>query len=57
MKNIIDRIADFIAWRLPRRVLYFSVIRAWAIATTGEYSDREATSVKVIEIVEIIKRK
>jgi hypothetical protein len=32
------RVYQWLAWRLPRRVLYWAVIRAWSIATTGQWS-------------------
>jgi hypothetical protein len=32
-----ERIAGQVAWWLPRKVVYFAVIRAWAHATDGQY--------------------
>ena len=41
-----------VADRLPRRVVYFALIRAWAYATTGKYGTtlvREVAAYKVVE--------
>ena len=40
-----QRLARWIADHLPRRVVYFAVVRAWAEATTGQWSDTEATGI------------
>ena len=32
------KIASWLAYQLPKSVIYFAVIRAWAYATTGEWS-------------------
>jgi len=40
-----------IADRLPRRVVYFALIRAWAYATTGDYSETVATEVTAETVV------
>ncbi len=45
--RIKERIQFWLVWRLPKWVIYFSVIRAWAYATTGQFSDVDATVVSV----------
>ncbi len=42
---------QWIANHLPRRVIYFCVIRAWAYATTGKYSSTIAPDITVAEIL------
>lgn len=37
----------WIADRLPRKLVYFAVIRAWAVATTGEFSNTNALRITV----------
>lgn len=46
-------LSERIAWWLPKRIIYFCVIRAWAWATTGKYSD---TIVPDITVEKILKR-
>lgn len=41
-----DKIINKIVGWMPRRMLYFAVIRAWAIATTGKYGDRTPDSLR-----------
>ena len=50
-RPLLDTLCNRIAWLLPRRILYFAVIRAWAIATRDEYSTAEAGQVTVGEVV------
>ena len=37
--------ARWIVWRLPKRVLYWAVIRVWADATIEAYPDTEPDKV------------
>lgn len=48
-----ERFCEWIAWHLPRHVVYFCLIRGWAHATTGQYSD---TVVPEIAMDEVIRR-
>ena len=49
-----DRIAEWISWKLPKRVVYFAVIRAAAHATThGAYG---ATDTNKITALQVLKR-
>ena len=51
-KEFYQKIADL----LPKRLLYFAVIRAWAIATTNEkYSDRTPDEMKWSEVVKLFE--
>ena len=55
-----ERITGWIAWHLPRSVVYHALIRAWAHATTGQWSDTEAPAVTADEVIrrwEIAARK
>ncbi len=38
--TMIEKIINKIVWILPRKFLYFAVIRAWAIATTEKFTDK-----------------
>jgi hypothetical protein len=45
-----DELARWVANHLPRRVIYFAVVRAWNAATTnGRWLDTEATEITVSE--------
>jgi len=43
------KLARWIANHLPSRVVYFAVVRAWNEATTGRWSDTDATEITVSE--------
>lgn len=34
-----DKVCRWIAWKLPKKLVYFCAIRLLAYATTGRYSD------------------
>ena len=44
-------LAMHLADMLPRCIVYYAVIRAWAEATTGQWSHEDATSVGVSDVV------
>lgn len=52
MKKITNAIAAWLAYSLPRRVVYHAVIRAWAHATTGPWSHVEAPAATALEVLE-----
>jgi len=37
---MLDKIAMWLAWKLPKRLVYFCAIRLAANATTGKYSSQ-----------------
>jgi len=41
-----------VAYRLPRRIVYWCVVRAWNNATMGKWSHVEVPAVTVREILE-----
>lgn len=45
------KIYQTIARYMPRKLLYFAVIQAWAIATTGKHSNRTPDSLKWNEVL------
>lgn len=44
-----DRIPRSIAQRLPRRVVYFAVVRAWVFSQSGAYATEHPTDVRTFE--------
>lgn len=46
-----DRVLEWLAGRIPRRIAYFVLIRGWAKATSGEWSDQDLISLTVEEMV------
>jgi ribosomal protein L39E len=46
-----DRIPQWIARHLPRKVVYFAAIRVWANATTGKYGHTNAVETKCDEAI------
>lgn len=55
IEQAIDKVIRFIVWKLPRRFLYWSIIRAWANASTGEWSHVDATAVTVNQMLSRIE--
>ena len=49
--ELTERIWQAIAWRLPRRLVYWATIRTWSAATTGEWSD-ESPEMTVVEALD-----
>lgn len=47
-----ERVLVAVAWRLPRSLVYWCVIRAFAHATTGPWSDQEVPAVRGMDILE-----
>lgn len=54
MKN---RVYRWIAYRLPRKVVYWAVIRAGAHATTGKYNTTEVTAITTMEVLQRWEKK
>jgi len=52
-----NRTSRWIANHLPKRIVYHALIRAWAYATTGEWSGETATSVTTDVVVKRWMRK
>lgn len=46
-----EALAFWLAWKLPKRVVYLALIRAWAHATTGDYGTTDATTITANEMV------
>ena len=56
MKKIKKGFYERIAWLLPEKLLYYCVIRAMAIATTGKWSNQEAPSITSIEVLKRLNK-
>jgi hypothetical protein len=53
LSALLDRLAHRLAFLLPRRVVYWAVIRAWAYATSGpRYGRTVATAIRCDEVVQ-----
>lgn len=50
--NVKDGVARWVAYRLPRRVVYFAAIRLGAHATTGEYDTTMVPELKFVDALE-----
>uniref|UniRef100_A0A6M3XZD9 Uncharacterized protein n=1 Tax=viral metagenome TaxID=1070528 RepID=A0A6M3XZD9_9ZZZZ len=48
-----DMIAKWIAWKIPKLLVYWCAIRVGAYATTGEYSNQE---VPILTFMEALRR-
>lgn len=49
-----EKILLWVAYRIPRKLLYWIGIRIWAIATTGKYSDAVASELTVVDALKRI---
>lgn len=47
-----DKLAMWIAWRLPRRLVMWCYIRVGAHATTGQYGNESPTEVNMMEALQ-----
>ena len=43
---------QIIAWWLPKKLVYYVLIRAWGNATTGKFSDSDATKITADELIQ-----
>lgn len=50
-ENNMEKLWQWVAYHLPRRVVYFAAIRAWAYATTGKYSSEVAPAVTMDRVL------
>ena len=48
-----EGILRWFSWRLPRQLVYFCLIRAWAYATSGEFG---ITDVPRVSMSRVVKR-
>jgi hypothetical protein len=48
---------QWLAWRLPRRLVYFAAIRLWAYGTCGDYGTSNATTITVDEALKRWERR
>ncbi len=39
-ETLLDKFYNWLAWRLPRRIVYHAVIRMWAGVTTTKYTTK-----------------
>lgn len=48
-KEALRRFLFWLAWRLPKQLVYFASVRLMSVATTGQYSQTEVPSLTAIE--------
>ncbi len=46
---MLDKLARWLSWKLPRRLVYFCAIRLMANATTGKYSNQEVSDLTTVD--------
>lgn len=49
---MIERFWGWVAWRLPRRLVYWAAIRLGAEATTGQYSNQIVPELRFVDAIE-----
>lgn len=49
---MLEKMLQAIAWKLPRRLVYWCAIRVMAHATTGQYADQVTPDLRAIEALE-----
>lgn len=53
---LLERLLMWFAWKLPRRLVYWTVVRATVHATTGPYSSVIAPDVRAQDVLERWRR-
>ena len=52
MRKIVEGICKAVAWALPKGVVYFVLIRAWAFATSGKFGSKPAPDLLFVEVLD-----
>jgi hypothetical protein len=56
--NLIKRFWLWLAFKLPKQLIYFCIVCAWAeISASQEYSDKVITSIGVTEVLKFFDNK
>lgn len=50
----LNKVCDWIAWKLPEKVLYYAVARAWSIATTSVYTTKMPDEINVFQVMAVL---
>lgn len=45
----IDRLLMNLAWKMPKRLVCWCAVRVWANASSGKWSDEEASDIRFVE--------
>lgn len=51
LRKVPEKFMFAVAWCVPKWLVYFVGIRLWAHATTGKYSDVNATDIKMSDVI------
>lgn len=46
---MLDKLAMWLAWKLPKRLVYFCAVRLAANATQGKYSNQEVPALTAMD--------
>lgn len=57
IEKLIANIRFFLLRRIPKRVLYWCVIQAWALASTSRYSNKQPDEVTFFMMLEFLHNK
>ena len=49
MNKLLEKFLWWIAYKLPRKLVYLCAIRVWSYATTGKYGNTEATAITFVD--------
>jgi len=47
-----EKLFEYLAWKMPRRLVYWCAIRLMSSATCGKYSDTHPDEISVIEALD-----
>ena len=42
----------WLMWRLPKRLVYYAVLRAWIFASTGQWNNEEVPAITAHDILQ-----
>lgn len=51
MKKDSGRFYQKIAWKLPKKLIYYCLIRGWSNAVSGKYSNTDAAKITADEMI------
>jgi hypothetical protein len=50
----LNKLCDLIAWKLPEKILYYAVARAWSIAITSVYTTKMPDEINVFQVMAVL---
>jgi hypothetical protein len=52
MRSVKEKLVQWLAWKMPKRLVYWAAIRLISAATVNEYADTEVAGLTALEALE-----